>query len=537
MFYGYGLVPPHIASGDNLNFFPLGQLFRRGGAFFLRRGFRQNPVYALAFKTYVHKLLKEGYSLEFFLEGGRSRTGKLLKPRYGLLSHVIDTVVDGHAGDLQICPAAIGYEKIIEGQSYKRELGGEAKSGEHLGQLIQATQVLTTRYGRVYLGFDEPFSLREFLESEGVDLEQGFVDDQQRWRTIKRLAYRVLSGINHSIVATSSSVVAQALLGNPRRGISRMALQGRVGAIVDYLLQRNAPLASTLSRSLAANRVLLEGIRDRGEDTVAATLSGIDGQSEMAIRLGECLAPIIDETTELFVNNRILSKHVYDDEVVYQLLPEHRLDLDYYMNNVVHHFARESILAATLLRCWAVDDLFGDRLKKETLFISQLLKLEYVFEQRKDFDTQYRETVQAFEEAGLMEGDRAARITIPRSSQHHLRLLAHLTLPVIEGYFVVARGAATLDESIPEKEFLNRLQQIGDRLWRVGDITYKEAVSSVTFDNALARLQEDGLVKRSNRQQGRKTLKIIAPGEKAIADPDACNALAEHLSKFLSRRI
>jgi glycerol-3-phosphate O-acyltransferase len=351
------------------------------------------------------------------------------------------------------------------------------------------------------------------------------------------LAYRVLSGINHSIVATSSSVVAQALLGNPRRGISRMALQGRVGAIVDYLLQRNAPLASTLSRSLAANRVLLEGIRDSGEDTVAATLSGIDGQSEMAIRLGECLAPIIDETTELFVNNRILSKHVYDDEVVYQLLPEHRLDLDYYMNNVVHHFARESILAATLLRCWAVDDLFGDRLKKETLFISQLLKLEYVFEQRKDFDTQYRETVQAFEEAGLMEGDRAARITIPRSSQHHLRLLAHLTLPVIEGYFVVARGAATLDESIPEKEFLNRLQQIGDRLWRVGDITYKEAVSSVTFDNALARLQEDGLVKRSNRQQGRKTLKIIAPGEKAIADPDACNALAEHLSKFLSRRI
>ncbi|HIA00753.1 MAG TPA: hypothetical protein EYN06_06655 [Myxococcales bacterium] len=537
MFYGHGLVPPHIASGNNLNFFPLGPLFRRGGAFFLRRSFRQNPVYSLAFKTYVHKLLKEGYSLEFFMEGGRSRTGKLLKPRYGLLTHVIDTVVDGHTRDLQICPAAIGYEKIIEGQSYKRELGGEKKSGENLGGLIQATQVLASRYGRVYLGFDEPISLREFLEEEGIDLENGFVDDEQKRRTIKRLAYRVLSGINHSNLATSSSVVAQALLGNPRRGISRVALQARVGAIVDYLLQRNAPLASSLSRPLAANRILLEGVRDNTQNPIAATLAGIDGLGDMAVRIGECLTRVIDETTELFVSNKILSKHVYEDSVVYQLLPQQRLDLDYYMNNIVHHFVRESLLAATLLRCWAVDDLFGDRLKKETLFISQLLKLEYVFEQRKDFDTQYRETIQAFEESALIEGDRAARITIPRSSQHHLKLLAHLTLPVIEGYFVVARGAATLDDTIPEKEFLERLQKIGDRLWREGEITYKEAVSSVTFDNALSRLQEEGLVKRDFQQQRRKAIKLIGPGKKALSEPEACTELAEHLRKFLYRRI
>jgi glycerol-3-phosphate O-acyltransferase len=536
MFYGHGLVPPHIAAGANLNFFPLGQIFRRGGAFFLRRSFRQNPLYSFAFKTYVHKLLKEGYSLEFFLEGGRSRTGKLLKPRFGLLTHVVDAVVDGHTHDLQICPAAIGYEKIIEGAAYKRELGGGSKGNESLEGLIKATQVLSSRYGRVYLNWDEPFSLRDFLEQEGVSLDDGFADEHQRRRTIKRLAYRVLSGINHSNVATSSSVVAQALLGNPRRGINRKALQARVGAIVDYLLQRQAPLASSLSRPLAVGRLKLEAARDAEENGIAASLSGIDGTSEIAVRIGECLAAVIDETTELFVNNKILTKHVYDDEIVFQLLPEHRLDLDYYMNNVVHHFARESLLAATLLRCRAEDDLFGDRLKKETLFISQLLKLEYVFEQRKDFDTQYRETVQAFEDSGLMEGDRAARVLLPSSSLSHLKLLAHLTLPVIEGYYVVARGAATLDETIREKEFVQRLQRIGDRLWREGEITYKEAVSSVTFDNALSRLEEGGLVSREIRQHGRKSVPHISPGAVAIENPEACAKLAEDLSRFLYQR-
>ena len=533
LFYGYGLVPPHIAAGNNLNFWPLGHIFRRGGAFFLRRSFNQNKVYSTTFETYVHKLLKEGYSLEFFIEGGRSRTGKLLKPKYGLLGHCVDAVVEGNTHDLNMCPAAIGYEKIIEGASYSRELSGAEKEKENLGELFRATRVLRTRYGRVHLRFAEPFSLREFITAHGVDVDTGFKDEAERRHVIKRLAYRVLDRINREMVATPSAVVATALLGNPRRGIGRHALIRRVGAILDFLTRRNAPLSSTLATILAANRALLAELRQQSPDDPA--LGALDGAGEASARIGDIAAPVVDETTQMFVQNKWLVRTTYEDEVVFQIPPERRLELDFYKNNVVHHLACESLLAATLLRCGAEDDLWGDRLRKETLFISDLLKLEYVFAYGQTFDENYRTTLDAFAEAKLLESDRAAKIALSRTGERTLRLLANLTLPVIEGYYIVARGAAALKEPLPEKDFFVLLQKLGDQLWREGEITFKESVSSVTFDNAVARLQESRLLGRKYLSVGRKSGRCVEMGPAAGEDPSALPAMADRLRRFLLR--
>ncbi|MBT9557438.1 MAG: 1-acyl-sn-glycerol-3-phosphate acyltransferase, partial [Myxococcales bacterium] len=120
LFYIYGILPPHIAAGANLNFWPVGHVFRHTGAFFIRRSFRQDEIYSRTLKAYLQKLLKDGRSVEFFIEGTRSRTGKLLKPKYGLLGHVIDAVAHGQVFDVALCPTAVGYELIVEGQSYAR---------------------------------------------------------------------------------------------------------------------------------------------------------------------------------------------------------------------------------------------------------------------------------------------------------------------------------------------------------------------------------------------------------------------------------
>ncbi|MFT7625968.1 MAG: glycerol-3-phosphate O-acyltransferase, partial [Myxococcota bacterium] len=289
VFYIHGLVPPHIAAGQNLSFWPMGHLFRRSGAFFLRRSFGINPLYASTFRTYVHKLIKAGYTLEFFLEGGRSRTGKLLPPKYGLLSNVVDAVMSGVVHDVQMVPASICYEKIVEGEGYARELSGRPKENENLGQLVNATKVLAERFGQVYLSFPQPFSLREYLESLGLDLEAGFDDDDHRRHVVKALGYRVLGDVNSATVVTASAVVATALLANPRRGISRPELLRRSGAVLDYVLQTRAPLAATLQHQLAANRASLERARSGVQGTLESALANFDGDGEMARVLGETL--------------------------------------------------------------------------------------------------------------------------------------------------------------------------------------------------------------------------------------------------------
>ena len=124
LFYEHHIQLPFIAAGNNMAFGPAGYIFRRCGAFFLRRSFRGNPLYGEVFTQYLKILLKEGLPLEFFIEGGRSRTGKMVMPKYGLLSMVLEAYQEKITEDLAIIPVYIGYDRIIEEKSYLQELGG-----------------------------------------------------------------------------------------------------------------------------------------------------------------------------------------------------------------------------------------------------------------------------------------------------------------------------------------------------------------------------------------------------------------------------
>src|SRR5262249_49381050 len=155
-----------------------------------------DKLYAAVFAAYVRRLLKEGHALEFFIEGGRSRTGKLLAPKMGMLSMCVDPVLEGGLADVSFVPVSISYEKIIEAKSYAHELGGGAKKREDVGTLLSSTRLLIARYGRVYVDFDEPISLRVFAASRGFELGRAEESAATSKGLVTQLGHRIVYGIN-----------------------------------------------------------------------------------------------------------------------------------------------------------------------------------------------------------------------------------------------------------------------------------------------------------------------------------------------------
>ena len=163
VFFNNNMPCPHIAAGKNLSFWPLGPIFRGGGAFFLRRTFKGEILYPKIFAAYIQKMLEEGFHIEFFLEGGRSRTGKLLPPKIGILSLVIDAFIKNKSDDMFFVPIYIGYDRVLEEKAYIHEIEGGKKAPENLTNVIKARKFLNKKYGKIYLNFHEPFSLKQYL--------------------------------------------------------------------------------------------------------------------------------------------------------------------------------------------------------------------------------------------------------------------------------------------------------------------------------------------------------------------------------------
>ena len=167
--HAQGLAPPHIAAGANLNFPIVGPLLRRGGAFFLRRSFKGEPLYAAVFREYLHAMLAKGFPIGYFIEGGRSRSGRTLAPKGGLLGMTVESFMREHPRPLLLVPVNFSYEKLLEGRTLVAELEGQPKEGESLGALMGVVRRLRREYGNVHVNFGAPLSLDQFLDREVPD--------------------------------------------------------------------------------------------------------------------------------------------------------------------------------------------------------------------------------------------------------------------------------------------------------------------------------------------------------------------------------
>ena len=211
-----GLMLPHIAAGNNLNLPILGRILRGGGAFFMRRSFVKNKLYSVVFFQYLKRLMMRGSSIEFFPEGGRSRTGLSLPPRPGLISMILRSFAGLKIDNVKIVPTYIGYEKIIEGKSYLSELLGRKKKKESLFDIFRSIKDFNNFLGNAFINFGEPIDLNEFLVNElnGEDFSIHSSLERPKWlkTATSNLGLEIIKGINSSTTITSTSVFALALL-------------------------------------------------------------------------------------------------------------------------------------------------------------------------------------------------------------------------------------------------------------------------------------------------------------------------------------
>jgi len=235
LLYHRGFVPPHIAAGVNLNMPLVGPLLRRGGAFFLRRSFRSQPLYAAVFNQYVTLILDRGVAMEYFIEGTRSRTGRLLPPRAGMLSITVRAFLRNPSKPVLFQPVYIGYERLAEGSSYISELSGQQKKPESLSDFRNVINILRKNYGEVTVSFGEPIYLEQTLEQHNPDWRDEKLENGGKppWlaHVVDDLAQNIMVNINRSADINPINLLATALLASRKHALDEDDLEKMIGVL------------------------------------------------------------------------------------------------------------------------------------------------------------------------------------------------------------------------------------------------------------------------------------------------------------------
>jgi glycerol-3-phosphate O-acyltransferase len=454
--YEYHTHIPRIAAGKNLTFWPMGHIFRKSGAFFIRRTFKGAKLYTEVFERYVKALLEEGHPLEFFIEGGRSRSGKIVLPKIGFLSILLRAQQEGYCDDLVFVPASISYDRILEEKSLLKEFGGGDKKDENFGQMVKARHFLKRKHGKIYINFSSPFSLKEYMEQRG-----GYSGDIHR-----QLAFHVIRAINNVTMVTPLALISTAILARHRRGFYVSELSKTINTILEFLKRQNIPLASTLAQI---------------QDTLMETLSHLIGRK------------IVD-----FIED------VDGEETFYYVDDERKPELEYYKNSIIHYFIPNAFLAISLLKgksdVKTLDDVLADY-----NFLRELFENEFIFDQEKALHEEIKNPAGYFIERDLIkEADGGYKTT--RRGFDELPMWAALAKTFLESYWIGASSFIQKEKgNIKRTDLLKNMSIRGHKYFKMGLIDHREAISQITFNNAIKFFNERKLKKRKQSEQPSQT--------------------------------
>ncbi|MGO8968398.1 MAG: 1-acyl-sn-glycerol-3-phosphate acyltransferase [Myxococcaceae bacterium] len=485
-----GYQAPLVAAGSNLSFFPLGPFLRRCGAFFLRRAFGGDKVYTATFKAYVRKLVRDGVHQEFFLEGGRSRTGKLLPPKLGLLTWEVEAILDGARDDLAFIPVSMDYENVVESKSYSRELLGAEKKPEDLKALLTAPRVLARRYGRIHVTFAPPVRLRELMHSRGLE-DPNSVTEEQKRALVRALAYSVMYDIARVSTVTPQALAATALLSFRGRGIPATELGSRVDTLRRVAESEQVPLSAAL---------VGHGSDPSSPGPIRDALAGF--AREGAVRVTEARGQLVYQTDE-----------------------DQRLQLVFYKNNLMNLLAPRALVAAAVRAGPAGDAV--QSVESRALFLSRLFKVEFLYRVGAPFEEIFRETVDRLVDEGLLErAHQTLSVTARPDAQQTMDFYAELLRDFLESYLLAALSLEDVAAagSMDRKTFIRTALEIGKAEYLAGRIQAKEALTRTNVENALAYFLERKIL------QG--TEKRFSVGHDYATDA-ARRAVVEELRRYL----
>ncbi|KAA0011783.1 glycerol-3-phosphate 1-O-acyltransferase PlsB [Billgrantia pellis] len=480
--YRDGLMPPHIAAGRNLNMPLIGPLLRRGGAFFLRRSFRDKPLYAAVFNEYLHRLLERGHPLEYFIEGGRSRSGRMLEPRPGMLAMTLRSFHRSATGTspsrLAFIPVYVGYERIIENASYQRELRGGKKRKESPLALLRVLGQLRQPFGRVAVNIGEPLSLGSWLDDTERDWRASSAESKPPWlnTAVSRLGNELAQRINAAAALNPVNLVALVLLTAPHR------------AIEASLMRRQLALLVTLQR------------RHSGGQHASLPKGEPEEWIEHVVALG-------------MVQRR---QHALGD--ILMATPEQANLLVWYRNNVLHLFALAG-LTAFAFRHTPRHDLASlrARLAPPWPILSRELFLEAM-----PLEQALPDMLAALEAEGLLHRNEAGwQRPEALGDAERLDLLGRSMQPSLErGYLLLSSLLGQPPGELGRETLTERSQQLTERLAMLSGRDAPEFFDRKLFASLIGNLEAEGwLWERDDRLWYDERLRTAAQQSRELFDP------------------
>ncbi|HYO36414.1 MAG TPA: glycerol-3-phosphate 1-O-acyltransferase, partial [Geodermatophilus sp.] len=425
----------HVLGGENLRFWPVGPIAKRAGLVFIRRTFGDDQVYKLAVREYFAFLLAKRFNLEWYMEGGRSRTGKLRPPRHGLLRFVADAVERGRVEDVYVVPVSITYDQLREVTGMAAEQGGAAKRGEGLSWMASyIREQVRTPLGTVHVGFAQPISLAAALRA-GADP----ADPDARRLTLQKVAFGVAVGINSVTPATATALVTLALLGVRDRALTLGQVRRVLEPLLAYLTEEGRPHSGAALRTAAGVRRVLGALAQQGVVTV----------------------------------------YEGGEEPVYAIGRGQHLVAAFYRNSAIHHVVDRAIAELVLLRDPA------DRWEEATR-LRKLLEFEFFFPEREAYRERLRAELERLDPSWETADGREVLCRAPL-------LVAHRVLrSFVDAQLVVAERLAARDPRTPlvEPDFLAECSGVGQQMLLQGRLHGPESLSRELFAGAL-RLAEN----------------------------------------------
>jgi glycerol-3-phosphate O-acyltransferase len=452
--YFRGYVVPHIAAGINLNMPVIGPALRGCGAFFMRRSFKGNALYTMVFMNYLGRIMARGHAIEYFIEGGRSRTGRLLQPKTGMLTMTLRSYVRDPRRPVVFVPVYFGYERLVEGKTYIGELSGRPKEKESVLGMLRTLPALRKRFGKVHVSFGAPVHLDDVLQQQvpGLVLSRGELDERPSWlpAAVQEVAARIMRNINGAAAVTPTNLLALALLATPKQAMLESDLQRQIELYASLLRQR--PYSPLIS------------------------ITDLDGSS--MIRHGERM--------------RLLQrlKHPLGD--VMQMTEETSVLMTYFRNNVLHLMALPSLIACTFLNNRTMTTADIQRLLWRIYpYVRDELFLRW---SEAEIGAAACEALDDLANHGLLE--RADPTTWRRpptgtAEAVQLSVLAQITVQIIERYYLVIAvllkaGSGRLTQPVLETQ----CQLMAQRMSLLQELNSPEFFDKALFKNFVDLLRQ-----------------------------------------------
>ncbi|MCQ4256783.1 glycerol-3-phosphate 1-O-acyltransferase PlsB [Stutzerimonas stutzeri] len=454
-----GLTPPHIAAGINLNMPVIGSLLRRGGAFFMRRTFKGNPLYTSVFNEYLHTLFSRGFPVEYFVEGGRSRTGRMLQPKTGMLAITLRSYLRSSRLPILFVPVYIGYERVLEGRTYLGELRGATKKKESIFDIFKVIGALKQRFGQVWVNFGEPLKLNDFLEQQQPGWRQQNLapDFRPEWlnETTNRLSERIAQRLNEAAAVNPVNLVALAMLST-----SRQALDNR-----------------SLARVLDLYQILLRAVPYSPHVTLP------DGDGATLIRYVKDLGLLAEQKDAL-------GNILYLDE-------QNAVLMTYYRNNVMHIFALPSLLASFFQSSSRIS---REQILRFTEALYPYLRAElFIRWEPEALEAVVDRWLAAFVEQGLLKLDGESYVRPAPSSRQFvlLTLLSRVIMQTLQRFYMaISLLLNSGQHTLNAEELENLCTVMAQRLSILHGLNAPEFFDKSLFRHFIKSLQDQDVLRQ-----------------------------------------